>query len=117
MNKPNFLIQLGFQDGVDDHDNKLPDLSLTAASAIDYGNFYLEGYKKGYEIAATKSWYMVGLDKLTNEVNNYLIDLGEKGNAWTGDKEKATKFPTREAVTKRLRDFSCGRGNYGMIWE
>jgi hypothetical protein len=116
MNKIDFLKKLGFQDGVSDHDNKEPNLYLTA-SAIDYGNFYLEGYKKGYEIASTKSWYMVGLDKVTNKTNNYLIDLGDKGNDWTHDKEKATKFPTRESVTERLRNFSCGRGNYGMTWE
>ena len=70
-----FLNQLGFQDGVSNHDNKEPNLYLTAVTA-DYGNFYLEGYRKGYEMAATKSWYMVGLDKLTNKVNNYFMFYG-----------------------------------------
>lgn len=115
MNKTDFE-KLGFQDGVNDHDCGQSDLSLTAATN-DYGSFYLEGYKKGYEIAATKSWYMVSYIKGTRKINGYFIDLGEKGNEWTTDKEKATKFPTRDAVYKRLELFSCGRGEYGFSWE
>jgi hypothetical protein len=116
MIKVDFLKATGFRDGIDDHDYGRPDLSLTA-SVNDYGYFYLEGYKKGYEIAAIKSWYMVSYEKVTNKIDGYFIDLGEKGNDWTSDKGKATKFPTREAVSNRLNSFSCGRKNYGMTWE
>ena len=116
MNKIEFLRHFGFQAGVEDQDNKLPDLSLTASES-EYGHLFLEGYKTGYKEASTKSWYMVGLDKVTNEVSNYFIDLGAEGNSWTKNKADATKFPTRESVSNRLRFFSCGRGNYGMIWE
>ena len=118
------LYHAGFSDGVDDCDNKEPSLAeeidqdRTNARAISYGTYYLTGYAAGYQDAASKSWFVVSLDKKTRKVKSYYVRL-ENGNEWTEDRSKAAKFENKKVVYEKLNDLLCslGRGEYGVIWE
>lgn len=110
-----FLRYTGFEQGVNDYDDKNLDLSLTASTS-EYGSIYWDGYREGYKTAATKSWYIVALNKAKWR-KSYLIDLKSAGTDWTYDKEKATKLRSRAAATSRLNQFGENRVFYKVAWE
>ena len=112
MGREDAFYQMGYQNGVEDHDNKLP---MDVVIPEKYGSLYIDGYKKGYEDAKSRSWYIVCVAEDYKTIKSYMngTDTG-----W-GKKDIATKFATRAIVTRRLNDLlnSVGRGSYMISWE
>lgn len=113
------VYNLGYESGVYDQNHFVEYIDPHS----DFGIYYADGYKKGYEDAKIKKWYIVAYssDKITNKIIDSYMQASVEFNRGFGWGEKATAFvfSNQEDAMKRLNELcnSVGRGYYNVIWE
>src|SRR6266446_11009779 len=85
------LVSQGFRHGVYDRDHQNEYMSVDVS---EFGSAYLEGYKKGFEAAKDKRWYVVSLDGHGKPKHWFVENRLSVMNKWVDTKEDATAFPT-----------------------
>ena len=113
--RKNTLYKIGYRDGVYDQNHANAFVSI---DEVNFGCFYLNGYKQGFLDAESRKWYVVSLDD-KGKLKSWYIDGNGGMNSWGKTKSEATGYQMEETSRQKLDQLTntVGRGHYIVVWR